>query len=567
LLPIVMRAVGGTSGWTTLIYVQPGTATQATVRYYALGTGALVTSQTLALAATGTRLDPRALPALQDNAQYAVTIDGNGGTLTAIAHEQAGVGGDASMIYEGFALPSLPAGLQPGSVMVQPGNATVASNATQQFSAAVKDQFGGPFSGAALAWTVVSSTLGVISQTGLFTAAAASGAGVVTVTTSGMAASAPVSVQGGATTAIIGGITFRVTSSAHADFFVEAAISDVDTQTLASLIEPAVSYLQVDFARSYVSRPQIYAFASGASIVAGWNSVLGATTPAITNFSGVFIEETGRIGLNWPVMKTALPFATVRHELTHQMEHQLTHGLLFPAWFDEGMARFEDLSVPGGQYRILDSRATVVSMVATGTLLNVMNLSTSQFYALSAVRLYAAYEEGAETVRLMRADLTQAGIARMLEAVGVGQSFDAAYALVSGQPLSTFVSTRNARLAALAPSPGIATAPDTFLGPGLSIEAYGLVPLASLTLTIRDQSGGVSLSSRAADEFGGYRTYLDSTWPITTYAITVTSGSTTLTIAAAKTTSLSSEALQFLEPGDRYLLPLPGTGLAQSPAE
>lgn len=555
LLPVVMRAFGGPSGWTTFIYVQAAVAAQATVRYYSLGTGALITTQSVAITNGTTKIDPRAVPGLQDNAQYAVTIDGNGAVLTAIAHELSAAGGDGSMIYEGFAGPSLPAAPQAASLRLQPASASVAAGATQQFTAAVNDQFGSPFAGAALAWTIVPATLGSISPTGSFTAGQQSGVGVVTVTTVGMTASATVSVQG-ATSAVIGGITFRIASTANADFYAESAISDADTQTLAGLVEPAIAFIQADFGRTFTSRPEIYAFASTSSVTAGWTSVLGASGVAGTGFAGVFISSTSRIGLNWETMKLSLPYRSVRHELVHKMEQQLTGNRLFPMWFNEGVARFEDLTVPGGAYRIVESRYGVASMAMTGTLLNVMTLSDDQFQSLTGVRGSYSYYEAAETYRLMRADLTQAGIVRLLEAVGAGQTFEGAYASVSGQPLSSFAATRYGRLLAFAPSPGITTAPDTIAGPGLAIEAYGLAPLASVTLTITGQTGGSGPLPGTANEFGVVRSFLGSTWPLGTYTISVQSGLTTLTTVAAKTTSLTAATDSVVTDG-RYQLLVP----------
>ena len=153
----------------------------------------------------------------------------------------------------------------------------------------------------------------------------------------------------------------------------------------------------------------------------------------------------------------------------------------------------------------------------------------------------------------MRADITQAGLARLLESVAAGQSFDTAYAIVSGQPFTTFVAGRNARLRALAPTPGITTAPDTFLGPGLSIEVYGLTPLASVSMTGTGQDGGSGTSTGAANEFGVYRTYLGATWPQQTYTFTATSGAITVTTVATKMDSISVNAMQFLDAGDQYL--------------
>ncbi len=104
-LPNVTRNLGGPSGWTTPIFVQSATATSATLTWKSLKTGTVI-PQTINLAAGGgVRVDPRSVPGLVDDAQYAVTIDGKlgaaAGTLNAIVMELAD-GGDNAMIYEGF---------------------------------------------------------------------------------------------------------------------------------------------------------------------------------------------------------------------------------------------------------------------------------------------------------------------------------------------------------------------------------------------------------------------------------------------------------------------------------
>lgn len=105
-LPNITRALGGGTGWTTAIYLQSVNASGATVRWYRFSDGSLITTQTLALApGLSTKIDPRALPALADDTQYAVIVDGTGGSITAIVHEQAS-GGDSDMIYEGFGVAS-----------------------------------------------------------------------------------------------------------------------------------------------------------------------------------------------------------------------------------------------------------------------------------------------------------------------------------------------------------------------------------------------------------------------------------------------------------------------------
>ena len=105
-LPNVTRTLGGANGWTTPIILQTVTATGATVQWRRFADGALVTTQTLNIA-TGSamKIDPRTVAGLSDDTQYAVTVNGTGGTLTAIVTELNFEGGDGAMAYEGFPSP------------------------------------------------------------------------------------------------------------------------------------------------------------------------------------------------------------------------------------------------------------------------------------------------------------------------------------------------------------------------------------------------------------------------------------------------------------------------------
>lgn len=105
-LPNVTRTLGGANGWTTPILLQTVTASGATVEWRRFSDGALVTTQSLTIA-TGSamKVDPRTVPGLTDNTQYAVTVNGTGGTITAIVTELNFEGGDGAMAYEGFPSP------------------------------------------------------------------------------------------------------------------------------------------------------------------------------------------------------------------------------------------------------------------------------------------------------------------------------------------------------------------------------------------------------------------------------------------------------------------------------
>jgi hypothetical protein len=101
-LPNVTRTLGGATGWTTPILLQSTTATTATLAWYRFTDGVLVTQQSVPLTpGAGVRVDPRNVPGLTDDTQYAVVASG-GGNLAAIVVELAS-NGDNAMIYEGFA--------------------------------------------------------------------------------------------------------------------------------------------------------------------------------------------------------------------------------------------------------------------------------------------------------------------------------------------------------------------------------------------------------------------------------------------------------------------------------
>jgi hypothetical protein len=105
-LPNVTRTLGGANGWTTPIVVQTVTATGASVQWRRFADGALVTTQNLTIPiGSAMRIDPRTVAGLSDNTQYAVTVNGVGGTVTAVVTELNFEGGDGAMIYEGFPSP------------------------------------------------------------------------------------------------------------------------------------------------------------------------------------------------------------------------------------------------------------------------------------------------------------------------------------------------------------------------------------------------------------------------------------------------------------------------------
>jgi hypothetical protein len=142
-------------------------------------------------------------------------------------------------------------------------------------------------------------------------------------------------------------------------------------------------------------------------------------------------------------------------------------------------------------------------------------------------------------VQLLRNDLGQAGVLRILDLMGTGQSFESAYAAQAGRPFSTFAASAATRLRAISPTyPAVATATDSPLGVGLSFDLFGFTPSAQVTLNI---SGPASSVPRivTVTSTGTFFSYLDAAWPPGTYTISATWSGGTVTGTGTHTASSS----------------------------
>jgi hypothetical protein len=103
-LPNITKTLGGPTGWTTPFVLQSQGAHVATVRWYRMSDGVLVYTQKpvfgLLLRRSGYKIDPRQIPQLADNTQYAVVIESSSGGVGAVVLETNDRGGDSAMAYE-----------------------------------------------------------------------------------------------------------------------------------------------------------------------------------------------------------------------------------------------------------------------------------------------------------------------------------------------------------------------------------------------------------------------------------------------------------------------------------
>ena len=94
------------AGWTGTIYLQPVTATSATLRWYTVPGGVLAHTQSVQLEhpTATTSVNGWFTDGITPDRQYSVVIETTGGTIAAIVSQWAR-GADNAAIYEAFAAP------------------------------------------------------------------------------------------------------------------------------------------------------------------------------------------------------------------------------------------------------------------------------------------------------------------------------------------------------------------------------------------------------------------------------------------------------------------------------
>lgn len=89
------------NGWTTEIVLFGSGGAGATLRWYRFSDGQLVHTQSVPMTSDAAiRVDPRRIPELADDMQYAVVATANGGAIGALALQL--VAASDGMMYEGL---------------------------------------------------------------------------------------------------------------------------------------------------------------------------------------------------------------------------------------------------------------------------------------------------------------------------------------------------------------------------------------------------------------------------------------------------------------------------------
>ena len=539
LVPAAFRRIGGASGWNTRMAVYTGREAQLTVRAYSVATGDVATTFPVVVGAAGwTSFDLGAVAGLVDGEQYSVTIDGGGLTLTAVALERASTGGDTFMALEAIGRPALPAISRPASIRVTPAAASTFVGWQRQLTAVVKDQFGSELLGYPRLWSIAPAGLGAIDATGRLTAGTTPGAGAITVSAGAVATAVPltVSAPGSAT---LGGIAFTRYAADGADVYTATTITGSAAQTIVTQVESDVARVEADYARSFSGTPTVFALDTATTFAAAARDVGGIRTTLPDWAAGVCVcygTNADWVFVNWSLESGDGAHTTIRHELTHVMQHDaIDPRVVLPAWFDEGNARGEEMTVQWTQWWAAVQRYRSASMASLGRLFSLDDLaSPAAWSARSAADATYEYAVAYQAVTLLRSDLGAAGLLRLFALMDEGHAFDDAYAIVSARTIDEFAAMLPHRVLALAPAyPGVASAPDSPAGPGLTFIVYGLPPDAPVSYRFTGPTSSV-LATRSADAYGVVYGYIDDRFRPGTYTFTLTWSGGTITGTAVK---------------------------------
>jgi hypothetical protein len=571
-LPNVLKYLGGTDHWFTPFIVQNIGATPATfnVEFYSLETGALVTTlfgqqlQPGRSLPVDVRFNPAALPA----GAYSVVVRGGAGAKLGAIVNEVDPGAGMAMSYDGIAKSEAQASaflpyLQKSAgaagwfspIVTQNLGATPADLtltifdqngdiATQKFFPAVKPGAAAVYDPRADRRLKNGTYSGLVQSNGAPISAVVNIAGALSgdyamAVTSASAPQRPIPAIP-TTTKTVGGSTLTLKSSNAADAYIESSIDAHLMTQIAMHVDADVAQIEKDFARQFRTIPAIYVFATEQSYAQGMQALLGysADRAAASSKSSIALYSPAHnlVLANWDEIGDTLPRSAFRHELTHLLLAQIVNtNPTMPAWFNEGLAVSEELTLPGSKWIEMLQKYRTLSMAINNQLIPLSELDSPTQWSLRAWPASSfQYAEAQQAVAVLKADVGQAGINRILGLMGQGQPFQQAFATVTGRPFTEFAAAFPSRVKSLAPAvPGIAWVDDSPIGPGLSFIYYGFPPLSVITVDARTSAYGATLTDLTNIYGTGWK-YLGPNFPPGQYNLTVGNGVTFISVVARK---------------------------------
>jgi EAL domain-containing protein (putative c-di-GMP-specific phosphodiesterase class I) len=323
------------------------------------------------------------------------------------------------------------------------------------------------------------------------------------------------------------GIDLECVRGDRADLYVEESVAPAVRNALASAIERDMAKLEVDLGHTFASRPAVYAFATRNSFAFGLQEIFGVRGPdagllAAAN-GGITLPRQGAIVINLQNVPNDKDYAIVRHELTHALVHEII-GLnaTLPAWFDEGLATLMERD--GGATTGARGAAIALGILSEGkTTLGDLDQQT-QWAQRNAALDGQAYSVAAEAVRHLELRVTHDKLVRMLDAVGGGSTFAAAYLAEAGETIADFTRAFPSRLAAESEARIVHTARSD----GVLWTLAGFTPDSVVTVAIDGAGYHLEYEVRT-DKYGMHQGSFGGTAAKGEYTIRASRGGTTAT--------------------------------------
>ena len=323
------------------------------------------------------------------------------------------------------------------------------------------------------------------------------------------------------------GIALECQRGDRADLYVEESVPSAVRDALAAAIDRDMAKVEGELGHSFVSRPAVYAFASRTSFAFGLQTVFGVRGPdagllAAAN-GGITLPRQGAIVINLQNVPNDRDFAIVRHELTHALVHEIVGvDAALPAWFDEGLAT--QMERDGGATVGARGSAVALGILTTGKT-TLADLDQQTDWAQRNAALDGqGYSVAAEAVRLLEQRVTHDGLVHMLDAIGGGSTFGAAYLAEAGETIADFTHAFPSRLAAESEARIVQTPrPD-----GVLWTLAGFTPESVVTIAI-DGSGYHLEYEVRTDKYGMHQGSFGGTAPKGEYTIRASRSETSVT--------------------------------------
>ena len=566
-LPNVLKFLGGSDHWSTPFIVQNlgATATSFGLEFYSFQSGALVTRVDAISLQPGrsfpvdVRFYPKTLPA----GSYSVVVRGAQGAQLGAVVNQVDFGAGMAMAYDGIGQAQQTAFLpyiqknngapRWFSPIIAQNLGTAASDITVTIlnpsgELAIQKVYPAVAPGAA---AVLDPRFERRLSDGIYSAIVQSTGPVAAVVnhagTPGDHGMAYTSIAAPAMgvmspppqTYTAGSLTFRIVYASSADLYFDAAMTPTDTQRIASIVDTDTRQIETDFGRQFNKLPKLFFFSNTSMYKLGLQAIAqdSPAQAAGTSAPALYSPIADAILVDWSEFASDPAVTVLRHELTHRMTHQIVKdNPTLPAWLDEGLAVNEELTVPGTDWLGMVTRYTAASMASTNTLFSLEDMrSPIVWQNRPGLAGEVQYDAATEAVKLLRADIGQAGVVKILALMGDGKTFDDAYATVAGAPLSRFATAYPQRIKALATGyPGIATSTTSPIGRGFTFIVYGFTPQTPITIEVLSSTRGARITPMVST-YGVLWYYVGDEFPPATYSITATGANGSVSAVVVKT--------------------------------